>query len=122
MGFACADEFEEFCPVGNNVDDDCEKKVNQHSDLSMLENEGPGSDTKSKKECSTAVQTNSDDEVQSDANRRQQSCWSRASMDSQRSISFFVEFDDCDIDGNDNHLGIQTCIESRNTFNLAKVS
>ena len=35
------------------------------------------------------------------AAQRQQSCSSRASLDSQRSISFFVEFDDCDINAND---------------------
>ena len=35
------------------------------------------------------------------AAHRQQSCSSRASLDSQRSISFFVEFDDCDINAND---------------------
>ena len=116
MGFVWADECEEFCSVDNNVGDDCKNEANHHSDLSMIENRGPDSETNPKKECSTAVQTNSDDEVQPEVNRRQQSCWSRASMDSQRSISFFVDFDDCDIDGKDNHLGIQTCIKPRYTF------
>ena len=44
---------------------------------------------------------NSDKTVQTEQVRRQQSCSSRASLDSQRSISFFVDFDDCDINGND---------------------
>ena len=109
MDFLWSDEGEEYCSVGNNVDDDCKREVKQHSDLTMLEHKGPRSETNPKKESSTAVQTNSDDEVQPEANRRQQACWSRASMDSQRSISFFVDFDDCDIDGNENHLGIQSC-------------
>ena len=44
---------------------------------------------------------NSDKTVQTEQVRRQQSCSSRASLDSQRSVSFFVDFDDCDMNGND---------------------
>ena len=42
-----------------------------------------------------------DKNVQTEQVRRQQSCSSRASLDSQRSISFFIDFDDGDINGND---------------------
>ena len=44
---------------------------------------------------------NDNKKVQTEDDRRQQCCSSRASIRSQGSISFFVEFDDCDINGDD---------------------
>ena len=68
---------------------------------------------------------NSDKTVQTEQVRRQQSCSSRASLDSQRSISFFVDFDDCGINGNDSvfsgtmtTLGTIVSLESLIIFQL----
>ena len=74
------------------------KNIEQNTGTPGTHSVAIGNESDQEDSCPTQ---NSDKTVQTEQVRRQQSCSSRASLDSQRSISFFVEFDDCDINGND---------------------
>ena len=83
----------------------------EDTDVSTSKCVGVGNDSEAE---DSEVTQNSNKTVQTEQVRRQQSCSSRASLASQGSVSFFVEFDDCDMDKND------TVFSGNNGFLCAK--
>ena len=75
--------------------------INELGGVEASTNKSVCAGNESDQEDSDATEVSNKTVQTEQAAHRQQSCSSRASLDSQRSISFFVEFDDCDINAND---------------------